>query len=373
MQEIARKTILVVDDSLLNLKVLGELLEPFYQVRVSSSGRNALRIAKTSPRPDLILLDVMMPELDGYEVLRILHADPATSDIPVIFVTAKESMDAELFGLGCGAVDYITKPIVPPIMLARVQTQLELKQARDRLANQNVWLEAEIARRMAENEVIQQVSIRALAHLAETRDPETGNHILRTQEYVQRLAKDLQSNPRFTALLTERYIKMLAFSAPLHDIGKVGIPDSILLKPGPLTSEEWKIMKTHARLGSEAIELAERDAAESVEFLSLAKEIAHWHHEKWDGTGYPDGLSGDAIPVSARIMALSDVFDALISHRVYKNGMSYDEVHDIILAGKGKHFDPDMVDAFLENFSVYCEIADLHSDNTVVSDLRCRL
>ncbi len=360
--EPARKTILIIDDSLVNLTVLGDLLEPFYTVRASTTGQNGLRIINTTPRPDLILLDVMMPEMDGYQVLRKLRSDPATADIPVIFVTAKDSTDEELFGLGWGAVDYITKPVVPPILLARVRTQLELKQARDKLANQNNWLESEIARRMAENELIQQVSIRALAHLAETRDPETGNHLLRTQGYVEQLAIGLKTNPRFSSVLTEKYIKLLCLSAPLHDIGKVGIPDCILLKPGQLTPEEWTIMKTHAQLGSEAIELAERDAAETVEFLSLAKEIARWHHEKWDGSGYPDGLIGDAIPISARIMALSDVFDALISKRVYKKAMSYDEVQDIISAGKGKHFDPDMVDTFLTHFSIFCDIADRHSD-----------
>lgn len=361
MPEITQ-TILIVDDSPENLTVLSELLQPIYRVRAATSGRKALRIAVTAPRPDLILLDVMMPEMDGYQVFEQLRADPATCDIPVIFVTAMDNLEAELHGLDVGAVDYITKPIVPPIVLARVHTQLELKQAHDWLRDQNGYLETEVAKRMAENELIQEVSIRALAHLAETRDPETGNHILRTQGYVQQLAMYLRTHPRFASVLTDRYIQLLARSAPLHDIGKVGIPDAILQKPGPLTPEEWKIMKTHAKLGSEAIELAERDAAESVEFLSLAKEIAHWHHEKWDGSGYPDGLAGDSIPVSARIMTLADVFDALISRRVYKDPMPYNEVRDIIAAGRGRHFDPDMTDTFLAHFSVFCGIADNHRD-----------
>ena len=364
MPEIPLQTILIVDDSPENLTVLSELLQPLYLVRAATSGRRALRIAVTAPRPDLILLDVMMPEMDGYQVFELLRAEPATRDIPVIFVTAMDHMEAELHGLDVGAVDYITKPIVPPIVLARVHTQLELKQARDWLRDQNNYLETEIAKRMAENELIQEVSIRALAHLAETRDPETGNHILRTQGYVQQLALDLQTHPRFASTLSDRYIQLLARSAPLHDIGKVGIPDAILQKPGPLTPEEWIIMKTHSQLGSEAIELAERDAAEAVEFLFLAKEIAHWHHEKWDGTGYPDGLAGDAIPISARIMAIADVFDALISRRVYKNPMAYDEVKAIIADGRGRHFDPDMADAFLARFNIFCNIADRHRDPT---------
>ncbi len=363
MPEEAQKTILIVDDSPENLSILSELLQSDYQVRAATSGLKALRIAGATPQPDLILLDVMMPEMDGYQVFGRLRADPATRDIPVIFVTAMNNMEAELQGLESGAADYISKPIVPPIVLARVRTQLEIKQARDRLKDQNVYLENEIARRMSENELIQEVSIRALAHLAETRDPETGKHILRTQSYVRQLALELRTHPRFAPTLNDHYSKLLTRSAPLHDIGKVGIPDSILLKPGQLTPEEWKIMKTHARLGSEAIELAEKDAAGTVEFLSLAKEIAHWHHEKWDGTGYPDGLSGDSIPVSARIMALADVFDALITRRVYKQPKSYAEVRDIIASARNQHFDPDITDAFLANYKAFCGIADSYNDH----------
>lgn len=209
MPEEVQKTILIVDDSPENLSVLSELLQSAYFVRAATSGRKALRIANTEPRPDLILLDVMMPEMDGYQVFEQLRADPATSNIPVIFVTAMDNVEAELQGLESGAVDYITKPIVPPVMLARVRTQLEIKQARDLLRDQNAYLETEITRRMSENELIQEVSIRALAHLAETRDPETGNHILRTQSYVHQLALELRTYPRFASLLNTRYIKLL--------------------------------------------------------------------------------------------------------------------------------------------------------------------
>jgi len=356
------QTILIVDDSPENLTVLNELLQTLYRVRAASSGQKALRIVGTPPQPDLILLDVMMPGMDGHQVFRQLRADPGTRDIPVIFVTALDSPEAEMQGLEAGAVDYITKPIVAPILLARVHNQLELKQARDRLRDQNAYLEHEVAKRMAENDLIQVVSIRALAHLAETRDSETGNHILRTQGYVQELATLLQRQPGFADVLNDRYIKLLSRSAPLHDIGKVGIPDAILQKPGPLTAEEWRIMKTHSEKGSEAIEMAERDTAEDVEFLTLAKEIAHWHHEKWDGSGYPDGLAGEAIPISARIMALADVFDALISRRVYKDPVSYQEARDIIAAGRGRHFDPVMVDTFLFHFDRFCAISDRYRD-----------
>ncbi len=356
------QTILIVDDSPENLSVLSALLLPSYRVRAATSGRRALQLAVSPPHPDLILLDVMMPNMDGYQVFDRLRNDAATRDIPIIFVTAMDSAEAEMHGLGAGAVDYITKPIVPPVLLARVRTQLELKQARDWLRDQNSYLEAEIARRMAENELTQEVSIRALAHLAEIRDPETGNHILRTQGYVQQLAMGLRPLPRFAPILNDRYVSLLARSAPLHDIGKVGIPDAILQKPGPLTPAEWEIMKTHAYLGSLAIDQAERDAARPLEFLILAKEIAHWHHEKWDGSGYPDGLKENTIPPSARIMALADVFDALISRRVYKASLSYEETRDIITAGRGRHFDPEMTDTFLAHFDVFRDIAECYRD-----------
>jgi putative two-component system response regulator len=201
-----------------------------------------------------------------------------------------------------------------------------------------------------------------LAHLAETRDPETGNHILRTQAYVRLLATLLRSHPRFAAQLSEHYIELLARSAPLHDIGKVGIPDAILLKPGPLNAEEWLAMKSHTRLGADAIDLAERDADRPVEFLTLAKTIARWHHEKWDGTGYPDGLAGDAIPIPARLMAIADVFDALITVRVYKPAMPYAQARAIIAEGRATHFDPDLVDAFLGHFADFVAIAESYRD-----------
>lgn len=360
---LAQATVLIVDDVPENLALLGELLRnAHYQVRVANSGRAALRFAAQQPRPDLILLDVMMPEMDGYQVLLALRNDPATRDIPVVFLTALDDSSDEQRGLELGAADYISKPIQPSVVLARVRTQLEAKQARDLLRGQNAFLEAEVARRMAENDLIQAVSIRALAHLAEIRDPETGNHILRTQGYVELLARHLQSNPRFSATLGERYITLLTRSAPLHDLGKVGIPDAILQKPGKLDSDEWEVMKTHAMLGATAIEQAECDIEEPVAFLHLAKEIARWHHERWDGKGYPDGLQGEAIPLSARLMAVADVFDALISRRVYKEAMSLEQAREVIAAGRGSHFDPDVTDAFLAAFGQICDIARSHMD-----------
>ncbi|MBP9219539.1 MAG: two-component system response regulator [Sterolibacterium sp.] len=355
-------TILVVDDEPANLTVLTQLLRPVYQVRAANSGENALRAATSEPRPDLILLDIMMPGMDGYQVLERLRHHPVTVDIPVIFLTAMAGTDDEERGLQRGAADYLVKPIKPALVLARVRTQLEAKHTRDWLKDKNAILEAEVARRMAENDLTQRVSIRALAHLAETRDSETGNHLLRTQHYVRALALRLRQHPRFSAYLDARTIDLLTKSAPLHDIGKVGIPDSILHKPGPLTPEEWVIMKTHARLGSDAIEQAEADVEQPIDFLVLAKEIARWHHEKWDGSGYPDGLKGDEIPVSARLMAVADVFDALISPRVYKPAMSYEQAREIITQGRGSHFDPDIVAAFLAGFDAITAIADQYQD-----------
>jgi len=349
--------VLVVDDNPDNLTVIGDLLRPHYQVRVANSGMRALHLAYLEPLPDLILLDVMMPGMNGHEVLQRLQANPRSRHIPVIFVTALDQEQDQVGGFALGAVDYITKPIMPPVLQARVRTHLELKQARDRLANQNAWLETEVNRRMAENDLIQLVSVRALAHLAEIRDPETGNHILRTQGYVRELATRLRNHPHFGTVIDSRYIELLTRSAPLHDIGKVGIPDSILLKPGPLNPEEWAVMQTHAALGAMAIERAELDIEEQVEFLALAKEIAHWHHERWDGGGYPDGLSGEAIPLSARLMSVADVFDALISARVYKLAMPWEEARAIILRGSGSQFDPAVVEAFDEGFADFVAIA----------------
>jgi putative two-component system response regulator len=364
-------TILVVDDNTENLTVLGELLSPEFRVLAASGGQRALDLIGGGARPDLMLLDIMMPGMSGYEVLERVRADPAAPFLPVIFVTALGAAADEERGLLSGASDYISKPFRPAVVLARVRAHVEIKRARDRLADQNAYLDAEVGRRMAETLHIQDVSIHALARLAEVRDPETGNHLRRTQEYVRTLAEALKENLRFATVLDAATIALIAKSAPLHDIGKVGIPDSILLKPGKLTPAEWEIMKTHSRLGAEAIEQAERDSERPVAFLGIAKDIARFHHEKWDGSGYPEGLAGEAIPVSARIMALADVFDALIARRVYKEPMSFDAARAVILKDRGTHFDPDVVDAFTANFDAFRGIAERYADTeaTVVAKL----
>jgi putative two-component system response regulator len=364
---VPQKTILIVDDNPENLTVLGEMLCDRYKVRAANSGERALQLASQAPVPDLILLDVMMPNLSGYQVLEQLSQASDTRDIPVIFTTAMNAVEDEQRGLVLGAVDYITKPLRPAILLARVHTHLELKAARDRLRLDNAWLEAEVARRMRENALIQEVTIRALARLAETRDNETGNHILRTQEYVHALALRVCRQPRFAGELNDYNISLIAKSAPLHDIGKVGIPDRILLKPGKLTPDEWAIMKTHARLGADAIARAETDTQQSMKFLNFAKQVALHHHERWDGSGYPDGLAGEGIPLAARLMAVADVFDALISRRVYKEPMGFEQVRVVMAAERGKHFDPDLLDAFIEGYDEFCAIALRRPDEAAAS------
>jgi len=355
-------TLLVVDDTPDNLMLMTDLLKDRYRVKAANSGEKALRVLQGDTLPDLILLDVMMPGLSGHEVAQQLKRDPRTRDIPIIFLTAMAATEDEIHGLELGAVDYITKPIRPALVLARVDTQLKLKAAQDFLRDHNDYLEREVERRTREVIAIQDVAIQAMASLAETRDNETGNHIRRTQHYIKVLAEHLRDHPRFSHFLTEDTIALLFKSAPLHDIGKIGIPDHILLKPGRFTEDEFEIMKTHTTLGRDAIQHAEDQLGIRAEFLSLAKEIAYSHQEKWDGSGYPQGLAGDDIPVSARLMAVADVYDALISRRVYKAGMPHAQAVEIIRQGRGAHFDPDICDAFLVCVEQFQTIAERFAD-----------
>jgi putative two-component system response regulator len=358
-----KATVLVVDDTPENLTLLAGLLKDNYEAKIANNGERALKVAHGDSAPDLILLDIMMPGMDGYEVCRHLKADSRTRDVPVIFLTAKAEVEDEQKGFEVGAVDYITKPISAPIVMARVRTHLALKAAADFLKDKNIYLEKEVAKRTREVQVVQDVTIMAMASLAETRDNETGNHIRRTQNYVKALAKKLQHHPKFASALPDDKIEMLYKSAPLHDIGKVGIPDAILLKPGKLTVEEFEIMKTHTTLGRDAIVAAEKLIDAPSSFLRLSREIAHYHQEKWDGSGYPDKLAGESIPVSARLMAVADVYDALISRRCYKPPFSREKSVGIIREGRGQHFDPDMVDAFLEIEEEFNVIAERYADS----------
>ena len=359
----AKSTILVIDDSPDSLTLMSGLLKDTYRVKVATHGETGLNVALSAQPPDLILLDIMMPDVDGYEVCRQLKANPMSQGIPVIFLTAKSDTEDEQRGLSLGAVDYITKPISPAILLARVATQLALKASADFLRDKNDFLEQEVTRRTQELSNAQDVTILAMTSLAETRDSDTGNHIRRTQHYVKALALALVSHPRFADKLSAQVINVLFKSAPLHDIGKVGIPDRILLKPSSLSREEFDIMKTHTTLGFEAIEQAEKTLGTRVPFLQMAKEIALSHQEKWDGSGYPQGLKGDAIPMSARLMAVADVYDALISQRVYKPALPHDRAVQIVFQGRGSHFDPDMVDAFIGIQDEFNEIAQRYKDS----------
>ena len=352
-------TILVVDDTPENLTVIGGVLRKRFRVRVATSGEDALRILADLPSPDLILLDVMMPGMDGYAVLERIRHDERLREIPVIFVTAMDGDADEEHGLTLGAVDYVTKPIRPAILLARVEAQLELKRARDWLRDQNGYLEREVQLRMRENELVKELSLHALATLAEARDNETGRHLTRTSRFVERLGQALQVIPAYGEALGEGRLELIVKATPLHDIGKVGIPDQILLKPGKLTDEEFVVMRTHAQIGADAIDLSIRRALadprfqadpqfarRSLEFLRIAGEIAGGHHERWDGSGYPQGLRGMQIPLPARLMAIADVYDALSTRRVYKAAFEREAVEQIIREGRGRHFDPTIIDAW---------------------------
>jgi putative two-component system response regulator len=359
----SRPAVLVVDDTPDNLILMSSLLKRHYQVKLAKNGKKAMQLAQSDNPPDLILLDIMMPEMDGYEVCRELKSNSKTRDIPVIFLTVKGEVEDERLGLSLGAVDYISKPVSPPIVLARVETHLTLKRVADFLRDKNAYLENEVQRRSQEINAIQDVTIFAMASLAETRDPETGNHIRRTQHYVKALATHLRKDARYSDIITDAYLKLLYKSAPLHDIGKVGIPDRILLKPGRFTADEFEIMKTHTTLGFKAIGHAEKSLGTPVAFLHMAREIALYHHEKWDGSGYPEGLAGEEIPLSARLMAVADVYDALISRRVYKEGMSHEKAILIIIEDRGSHFAPDLLDAFMAIEKEFRSIAQCFADN----------
>ncbi len=353
MNDLSDCTILVVDDTVANVDILVYALENDYDVMVAMDGESALE-SVAYHRPDLILLDIMMPGMDGYEVCRRLKADAATRHIPIIFLTAMAEEQDEAKGLVLGAVDYVTKPFSPELVKARVKNQLELKMHRDRL-------EDLVKERTEQLELTQEITIESMGTLAEYRDPETGGHIKRTRQYVKVLAEYLQNHPKFKNYLTDPVIDLLYKSAPLHDIGKVGVKDSILLKPGKITDDEFDEMKKHAAYGRDVLAIQEKKLGTNS-FLHHARLIAGSHHEKWDGSGYPDGLAGDEIPIEARIMAIADVYDALISKRIYKPPFPHEKAVEIIAEGKGRHFDPDMVEAFLALEDTFRQIGYKYAD-----------
>ncbi len=340
----SQPTVLVVDDVPENIDVLAGILRPEYKVKVSLNGEKALEIAKAGPAPDLILLDIMMPGIDGYEVCRRLKADLTTRRIPVIFVTAKGEVRDEALGFEVGGVDYITKPVSPPIVQARVRTHLALyDQARalSGLVRQ---------RTQALNDTRLQV-IRRLGRAAEFKDNETGLHVIRMSHYSRLLG--------LAAGMGEDEADVLFNAAPMHDIGKIGIPDRILQKPGKLDADEWEIMKQHAEIGARII--GNHDSI----LLETARIIALTHHEKWNGQGYPEGLQGDKIPLVGRIVAVADVFDALTSERPYKRAWSVDEAVDLLKKEAGQHFDPVLVTGFREVLPEVLKIKERYAEVSV--------
>ena len=358
-----RKTILIVDDSSDDIVFMSSILKDIYRIEVATNMEKAFQIAFSEAPPDLILIDIMMPERVGYNMCRYFKSIPETNDIPVIFLSSKYDAEEEKMGFELGAVDYITEPVSPPVFLARINTHLQLKSARDFLKDKAEYLEQEVVRRTKEITMIQDVTMVTMGSLAETRDNETANHIRRTQNYVKLLASKLKDHPRFKNFLTDEKIMLLFKSAPLHDMGKVGIPDHILLKPGELTPEEFEIMKTHTTIGRDAILSAENLLGTPVPFLQVGMEIAYGHHEKWNGAGYPEGLSGDDISIPGRLMAVADVYDALISRRIYKPPYPHEDSVDIIREASGTHFDPDMVDAFLALANQFNKLAQKYADS----------
>ena len=307
-----RPRLLLVDDEPTNLQVLRHILQADYRLLFATDGERALQVAREQ-RPDLVLLDIMMPNMDGYAVCCALKADAATASIPVIFITALDDSQDETAGFDVGGVDYLTKPVSPPVVRARVRTHLSLV-------------------RMDELRETRLQIVQRLGRAAEYKDNETGMHVIRMSHFAQLLALAAGHSPAWAEDLLN--------AAPMHDVGKIGIPDAVLRKPGPLDADEWATMRRHPEIGAEII--GEHPSG----VLQLAREIALAHHEKWDGSGYPRGLAGEAIPLSARIVAIADVFDALTTRRPYKEPWPVQDALDHIAAQAGKHFDPALVALF---------------------------
>ncbi|WP_170940494.1 HD domain-containing phosphohydrolase [Pseudoalteromonas sp. NBT06-2] len=321
-----QSTILIVDDNSNNIKVLGNILKPFYNVKATINGNKAIKIAMEIEKPDLILLDVMMPDVDGYEVCRQLKENLYTSSIPIIFITAKTDPTDEEYGLQLGASDFIKKPINSSTVLARIKTHLAL-------SNQNKELERLVSIRTKQIEENQFKIIQILGRAAEYKDNETSLHIIRMSNYTEVLAKAIKLDPQIVSLLTA--------AAPMHDVGKIGIPDAILKKRGKLTDKEYDIMKLHPKIGAEII------GEDTSALLKMARTVSLSHHEKWDGSGYPYGLSGEDIPIEGRIVAIADVFDALTSVRPYKEAWPTEDAFNFLNEHAGAHFDPTLVSIFL--------------------------
>ena len=365
MEEITESaTIMVVDDTPENLNLLKDILPAKgYRVLAFPNGRMALNAAAKSP-PDLILLDITMPEMNGFEVCERLKADEALIEIPVLFISALTEITDKVKAFAVGGVDYVTKPFQFEEVHARVKTHLQLRKMKKELERHNFHLEELVVEKTREISDSQMATLLALSKLAEYRDDETGHHIERARTFCKILAEQLRRNPRYAQSISDDYVENIFHAAPLHDIGKVGIADNILLKPGKLTSAEFEIMKTHPVIGANTLQSVRTKYPKNV-FLNMGIAVAHAHHEKWDGSGYPDGLAGEDIPLAGRIMALADVYDALRSKRPYKSAFSHEESCGIILKGVGHHFDPAVIDAFKSVESKFAEIRKRLDDGEV--------
>ncbi|GHS97936.1 response regulator [Synergistales bacterium] len=340
------KKILLVDDNVTNLTAGRDILKEKYKVYPVPSAETMFDLLNNVV-PDMILLDIEMPDIDGYEAIRRLKSDPALADIPVIFLTAKNDEGSELEGLSLGAIDYVSKPFSAPLLLKRIENHLFTETQKQQLKEFNSSLEEMVERKTAQILNLQNAVLSTVADLMEFRDDVTGGHVSRTQKYLKLLLDKLIEEKIYTDEMSGWDMYYLLQSAQLHDVGKIAISDAILNKPGKLTQEEFDIMKTHAAIGIDAIEKIKRNTEEHA-FLYHAKRIVGAHHEKWDGSGYPSGLKGEDIPLEGRLMAIADVYDALISTRPYKKSLSADEAKRIIEHGKGTHFDPTLVDVFSE-------------------------
>lgn len=343
--------ILIVDDTPANLRLLASMLaQRGYKARPVPSGALALQAVKSQP-PELILLDINMPGLNGYEVCRQLKADEKTREIPVIFLSALGETEDKLNAFAAGGVDYISKPFQFEEVDARITTHLKLRQLQKQLEDHNRHLSRLVEAQVKKIPDSQLATIFALAKLSESRDEDTGAHLFRVRGYCRAIATHLFRGGPYASDVDERFIENLYFSSPLHDIGKVSIPDAILLKKGPLTPEEWAVMKTHTTLGAATLDVVLEQYPDN-EMVRMGREIARSHHERWNGTGYPHGISGEAIPLPARIFAMADQYDALRSTRPYKRGFTHDETVKIIVEGDGRtmpeHWDPVILAAFRE-------------------------
>jgi putative two-component system response regulator len=356
-----QKKIFFVDDNTANLMIGKKALIGKYHVFTIPSGTKLFELLE-KVHPDLILLDIEMPEMSGFDVIKRLKADPELADIPVVFLTAKNDALNEIEGLSYGAIDYILKPFSPPILLKRIENHMimieqkeELNSQKEFLKNYNQILRTEVEKQTERVVELQNSVLRTMSELVEYRDDITGGHIERTQEYLRVLLTELISKNIYNDITHTWKLKFLLQSSQLHDVGKIAIGDAILKKPGKLTTEEFNIMKTHTTFGERVIERIEENTSER-DFLGHAKIFASTHHEKWDGSGYPKGLKYEDIPLQGRLMAIADVYDALVSSRPYKKPFSHSDACDIIVDGKGKHFDPILVEVFLRKQKDFKEI-----------------